>query len=166
MARVRSPWAAVAALFGGLLLGVLGAVTAFVGFADQNVADHVYSVGFARPGDDCPAGVVTFDVADGAPLACVRSALLARPSVRFPGFSDEQNRTVEQLARSRGDLDAQDQADIRTAVDGFAAGIPEQVRLDRADVVAIGPLWGIRLAVLGIVLLVGAVVVCVWARRR
>jgi hypothetical protein len=152
--------------FACLLLGVAGFLTAFVGFADQRVVDRMYTVGFGRPGDECGGGAVAFDVTDGHPLGCARSPAGAVASVRFPGFTDEQNSAVQQLARAREELSGQDQADIQALVDQFSAGVPEDVQLEYAHVARLGPLWGRGLAAPGIAALLAAVVLYLWLRRR
>jgi hypothetical protein len=128
-------------------LFVGGAATAFVGFADQNVANHIYKVGFKHAGDECGAESLVLSIEDGAPLVCGPIGMpLQRQKVDFPGFTDAQNDEVFTLASELGSggLSAAEQRQIQDWVDRLAAAVAPADRPQRSG------LWGARLGWLGI----------------
>src|SRR5690606_20709705 len=114
--RILAAIVGVLALFA---LFVAGAGFILIGFADQNAADHVYVVKFARPGDDCGPEELALDVKDGHTLACTVGIPYEEPHVDLPGFTDEQNAAVQSLAAELGvgGLSEPEQRRIQAEVD-------------------------------------------------
>jgi hypothetical protein len=129
-------------------LCVFGFMTAFVGFADQNVADHTYKVGFKHAGDDCGAERLELSVDNGKPLYCgPPGAIPIQPkSVALPGFTEAQNSEVATLALGLGTdgLSAADRSQIQARVDELLAAVPP------ANLPHHPTYWGARLGWIGI----------------
>ncbi|QUQ70365.1 hypothetical protein JJ691_81410 [Kutzneria sp. CA-103260] len=151
------------AIFGMLVAGPVAFVAVIAGFGEQRAADNTYVVGFAHTGDDCGPEAVSFDVVDGAPLGCEPAAIPAGGPSRanFPGFTDEQDRQVTDLAAQLGaeGLCPAEQQQIQRMVDGFAATVPESRRPHYDEGVSVEPLWGAGLAWTGVGVLIACVVV-------
>jgi hypothetical protein len=131
---------------------VLGAVAVVAGIAEQHAANNTYVVTIATSGDDCGANKVAFDVG-GNLLSCANPVVPPSDTVaRFPGFTDEQDQQITDLAHqigANGSLSDAGLAEIQTQVDKFAATVPEAKKPHYDEGVSVEPLWGAWLAVVG-----------------
>lgn len=136
----------------------------FAGIAERHAANHTYVAGFARPGDDCGAAEVSFDVSDGEVLSCEPYGVtggLGSGEADFPGFTDRQNQDVTDLALrlGRAGLSRADRRRIQDRVDRYAATVPASRRPHYDEGVQYyGPLWGAGLAWAGGGAMVGSCV--------
>jgi hypothetical protein len=152
----------ILAIFGLLLAAPAAFVAVIAGIGEQRAADHAYVVGFAHVHDNCGPDSVTFDLVDGAPLGCEPAAIpMGGPSrASFPGFTDDQDRQVTELADQLGEdgLSPAEQQQIQRMVDGFAAKVPDSRRPHFDEGVSVEPLWGAGLAWTGVAVLIA----CLW----
>lgn len=161
--------AAIVVFLALFALFVAGVGFAIVGFADQNVANHVYVVQFARPGDDCGAERLALDVEDGHTLACTMVPPMEEPDVELPGFTADQNAAVRSLAGQLGKdgLSAADQRRIQAEVDRYAAGVPPEKRpYPEEAFFSFGWFWGARLGWLGVGMAAVPVIAYILVGRR
>lgn len=164
--RILAAIVGVLALFA---LFVAGAGFILIGFADQNAADHVYVVKFARPGDDCGPEELALDVKDGHTLACTVGIPYEEPHVDLPGFTDEQNAAVQSLAAELGvgGLSEPEQRRIQAEVDRYAAAVPpEQRPYPKEATLSLGWFWGERLGWLGVGMVAIPVIASIVVMRR
>jgi hypothetical protein len=127
---------ALVACFGG------GITLAFWGFVSEYADSYTYTIGFKHPGDQCGNNELSFDVVDGAPLACGYGGSRGQ----LPGFTEAQDGQVVQLAKDlgAGGISPAEEAEIQQLVDGMVAALP-------ADRKPHHPwFWGWKVGVLGL----------------
>lgn len=130
----------------------VGLAAVVAGIGEQHAADRTYVVTIAAPGDDCGANKVAFDVS-GNLLSCANPVVPPSDTVaRFPGFTDEQDQQITDLAHQIGandNLSDAGLAQIQQQVDKFAATVPDAKKPHYDEGVSVEPLWGAWLAVVG-----------------
>jgi hypothetical protein len=129
-----------------VVIGAVGVGLAFVldGIGEQHAGDNAYTITFGHPGGDCadPEAVI-IDVDNGQPLFCAAVGGGVGPPINqivaVPGFSDDQNREITELAESLGahGLSATAQGQIQDRMNQLAATLAPADRPGHGAV-----LWG------------------------
>ncbi|WP_235783535.1 hypothetical protein [Amycolatopsis orientalis] len=152
-----------AALILPLLL--VGAIFLIIGL-NTGSAPGPYTVVFAKAGDKCGTTGQYLDASTGEPLRCIGGGVLRTSSVEFPGFSPAQNDEVRNwlatLAED-GDLSVFDHRSVQAKIDGIAAGLPPETRVERES--GSTEIW-IGAALAGAGLLLGSGFAWRWFQNR
>lgn len=124
--------ALVIAMFLAVIVFLLAVGYVLAGVGQQMDINRTYVVGFASPDEECPWAGAFFDEATGESLACVVKGAVPLSEATLPGFTEEQNQNMVDLAETLGDdgpgLSAADQREIQDLVDTYAATVPESKR--------------------------------------
>ncbi|SQD99666.1 MULTISPECIES: hypothetical protein [unclassified Parafrankia] len=138
---------------------------------DYRSSNRTYVVAIKSPNDECgPELALNYE--DGTPLQCMplgTGPIYGVADIELPGFTDEQNATIAELAKNLGadGLLPSEQIQIQKRIDEFAATVPSSERPYPGAARRAWVWGGVAAAdVLILVAIWGALGIATWASKR